>query len=98
MEPRSGQTERLRRTDPVFARGPDMRNHGVAHRKRNSATITGSTPAVMPEIDHCIGEGLESVVQLTEAIEAKQQPPELVFPSEHSSNRMESFVEYSGLK
>ena len=37
----------------------------------------------MPEIDHRVGEGLECVVQLTEAIKAKQQPPVLVSPSKH---------------
>jgi hypothetical protein len=38
----------------------------------------------MPEIDHRIGEGFEGVVQPTEAIKAKEQPPELVLPSEHA--------------
>ena len=52
----------------------------------------------MPEIDHCIGKGLECVVQLTEAIEAEQQAPELVLLSEHSFDCMKSFFEYSGLK
>jgi hypothetical protein len=33
--------------------------------------------AVVPEIDDRIGEGFECVVQLTEALEAKQQPAEL---------------------
>jgi hypothetical protein len=41
----------------------------------------------MPEIDHRIGQGLECVVDLTEAVEAKQQAPEPVFPSEHSVDR-----------
>ena len=31
----------------------------------------------MPEIDHRIGKGLECVMQLTETIKAKQEPPEL---------------------
>jgi hypothetical protein len=48
----------------------------------------------MSEIDHRIGQGLEGIVQLTEAIEAKQQSAELVFPSEHSFNRLKSFLKY----
>ena len=52
----------------------------------------------MPEIDHRIGKGLEGVVQLTEAIEAKQEPPELVFPSKHPLDRLESFLKYRRIK
>lgn len=77
---------------------PDMRPHGVARRKRNSASIAASAPTVVSEIDHCVGEGLECVVQLTEAIETKQQTPELVFPSEYTFNRLKPLFEYCGLK
>ena len=52
----------------------------------------------MPEIDHRIGKDLERVVQLTEAIEAQQQPPELVFPGEHSFNGLKPFLEYRRIK
>ena len=65
-------------SQPGFGHGPDVQDHGAARRKRNSTTTAGLGPAVVPEIDHRIGEGLECVVQLTEAIKAKQQPPELV--------------------
>ena len=71
---------------PGFGHGSDVQDHGAARRKRNSIMSAGSAPAVVPEIDHRVGEGLEGVVQLTEAIKAKQQPPELVFPSKHSFN------------
>src|SRR5260221_2413149 len=57
-----------------------------------------SAPAVVPEIDHRIGESFECVVQLTEAIEAKQQSPELVFPSEHPFDRPESLFKNSRLE
>src|ERR1700761_9596871 len=67
-------------------------------QKRNSITSARSAPAVVPEIDHRIGEGLECVVQLTEAIKAKQQPSVLVFPSEHSFNRVKALVKNSRLK
>jgi hypothetical protein len=47
--------------------------------------------------DHlCIGKDLEWVAQLAEAIEAEQQAPALVLPSEHSFHCMK--FEYSGLK
>src|SRR3954449_11239728 len=52
----------------------------------------------MPEIDHRIGKGLECVAYLTEAIEAKQQSPELVFPSKHPLDRLKSFLKYRWLK
>ena len=77
---------------PGLGHGSDVQNHGAARRKRNSTTTAGSAPAVVPEIDHRIGEGLECGVQLTEAIKAKQQPPVLVFPSKHSFNRVKSLV------
>jgi hypothetical protein len=34
----------------------------------------------MPQVDHRVGKGFEGVVQLTDALKAKQQAPELVFP------------------
>jgi hypothetical protein len=48
----------------------------------------------MPEVDHRVGKGFEGVVQLTETIKAKQEPAELVFPSEHSLDRLKSFLKY----
>ncbi len=44
----------------------------LAHRNRNSIVADELALAVVPEIDHRVGEGLECVVDLTEAIEAKQ--------------------------
>ena len=38
--------------------------------------------AEVPEVDHRIGQDLECVVQLADAIEAKQQAPEFVLPIE----------------
>jgi DNA-binding PadR family transcriptional regulator len=57
------------------------------------AILTGSVAQLhqdVPEVDHCIGQGFECVVHPTETIEAKQQSPELVFPSEHAFNRPEA--------
>src|SRR4051812_40103573 len=59
-------------------------------KRRNNREIS---LAVMPEIDHRIGQGLERVVQPTEPIKAQQQAPELVFPGEHPFDRLEPLVE-----
>jgi hypothetical protein len=48
----------------------------------------------MPEVDHRIGKGLECVMQLTETIKAKQEPPEFVFPGKHPLDRLQSFLKY----
>jgi hypothetical protein len=65
---------------------------------RNSITAGKSALAVVAEIDHRIGQGLECVVRLTEAIKTKQQSPELVFPGEHAFNRSEAFLKYRQFK
>ena len=52
-----------------------------------------SALAEMPQIDHRICQGFECVVQLTEAIEPKQQAPELVFPAKHTLDSMEPLFE-----
>ena len=57
-----------------------------------------STLAEVPQIDHCISQGLECVVQLTEAIESKQQAPELVFPAKHTLDSMEPLFENGGVE
>jgi hypothetical protein len=46
---------------------------------------TGLLPcAEVTQVDHCIGQGLKSVVQPTDSLEAHQQAPELIFPCEHT--------------
>jgi hypothetical protein len=45
----------------------------------------------MSQIDHCICQGLQGVVQLTSPFKAKQQPLEFVLPGEHVLNREKSF-------
>jgi len=55
----------MERTSRIPARCAEHKAHASAVR---------SVRAVVPEIDHRIGEGFECVVQLTEALEAKQQP------------------------
>ena len=65
----------------AFGRRAYKQKHGAAPPKLNPITADRSALAVVPEIDHCIGKRLERIVQLTEAIKAKQEPPELVFPS-----------------
>ena len=46
----------------------------------------------LPEIDHRIGKGFEGVMQLTEAIEARQEPAEFVFPSKNPLKRLKTFL------
>src|SRR5689334_24416675 len=65
---------------------------------RNPIIADRSAPAVMPEIDHRIGEGLEGVVQLTEALKTQQEPAELVFPSKYPLDRVKSFGKYRRVK
>jgi len=57
-----------------------------------------STLAEVPQIDHCISQGLECVVQLTEAIESKQQAAELIFPAEHTLDGVEPLFENGGVE
>ena len=61
-------------------------------------TADRSGLAVVPEIDHRIGKGLEGVVQLAEAIKAKQQAPELVFPSKHPLDRLKALLKDRRIK
>ena len=65
---------------------------------RNPIIADRSAPAVMPEIDHRIGEGLEGVVQLTETLKTKQEPAEFVLPSKHPLDRPKSFLKYRRVK
>jgi len=44
----------------------------------------------MPQVDHRIGQGLERVMQRTDAFEAQQQAPELVFPGKHALDGAET--------
>jgi hypothetical protein len=45
-----------------FGRDSDVQDHDATRRERNAVTTAGSASAVMPEIDHRIGECLECVV------------------------------------
>jgi hypothetical protein len=52
----------------------------------------------MPQIGHRIGQGFERVVQRTEAFEAQQQAPELVFPGKHALDGAKAFVKNGGIE
>ena len=59
----------------LFGNDAGERDRGARRRKEILPVAgggLGSDPAVVPEIDHRIGKGLEGVVQLAEAIKAKQ--------------------------
>src|SRR5580692_11188616 len=80
----------------LFGNDAGERDRGA--RRRNEILPVagggrGSRLAVVPEIDHRIGESLERVVQPTDAFEAKQQPAELVLPSKYPLDRAEALLE-----
>src|SRR5258708_20820000 len=74
----------MERTSRITAR--------CAGRETPASTVR-SGAAEMPEVDHRISQGLECVVQLAEAIEAKQQAPEFVLPAEDPLDGAEPFFE-----
>ncbi|HEY2609074.1 hypothetical protein P0D88_03525 [Paraburkholderia sp. RL18-103-BIB-C] len=60
-----------------------------AGRETRTST-TQSAAAVVPQIDHRIGQRLEGVVQMAEALEAQQQVTEPVFPAEKSRSMVQN--------
>jgi hypothetical protein len=59
----------------VFGHDADKRDRGVARRTEIQPVADSSRRsdlAVVPEIDHRVGEGLECVVQPADALEAQQ--------------------------
>jgi hypothetical protein len=76
-----------------FRDATDEQNHGAMHRTLNTFSRVKSAPAVVPQIDHCIGKGFECVVQLTETFKAQEQAPELVFPGEQPLDGTEPLFE-----
>src|SRR5476649_2527760 len=64
---------------------------GAPESKNGRRTRSGL--AVMPQVDHRVGEGFEGVVQLTDALKAKQQTPELIFPGKQPLDGTEPFFE-----
>src|ERR1700682_4166521 len=57
------------------------------------SSTTQSVAAVVPQIDHRVGERLERVVQVAQTLEAQQQAAELVFPGEDALDGAEAFIE-----
>ena len=58
----------------VFGHNVDKRDRGVAHRNENQPAADSGRRldlAVVPEIDHRVGEGLERVVHPTDALKAQ---------------------------
>lgn len=54
--------------------------------------------AEVPQVNHRIGQCLERVMQLAEAIESKQQAPELIFPAKHPLNGIEPRLKNGGVE
>jgi hypothetical protein len=53
----------------------------------------GSVPAVVPKIDHRVGERLERVVHVADAFEAQQQTAKLVLPGKDAFDGSEALLE-----
>ena len=82
------------------ASGPDLnkRDRGTVRRNEIPPVVRrgsgcGSDLAVVPEIDHCVSEGLERVMHPADAFEAQQEPAELVLPGKYSLDRPKALFE-----
>ena len=71
---------------------------GALPRNENQIYRLRLGRAVMPEVDHGISERFERIMHLTEALEAKQQAAELVFPRKDSLYGSKSFCKNFLLK
>ena len=74
-----------------------MRNRCTVrhHQKAPAARLA---LAKVPQVNHRIGQCLERVMQLAEAIESKQQAPELIFPAKHPLNGIEPLFKNGGIE
>jgi hypothetical protein len=80
----------------VFGHDADKWDRGVARRTEIQPVADSSRRsdlAVVPEIDHRVGEGLECVVQPADTLETQQWPPELVLRGKHPLDRPEALFE-----
>ncbi len=57
-----------------------------------------SGAAKMPKIDHCVGDCFQRVMQMTEPFKTKQQPLELVLPSEDPLDGEKALLKDLGIK
>src|SRR3978361_2204481 len=76
---------------PTWASRIATRNAGMNSSVSDSGR--GSGLAIVPEIDHRVGEGFDRVVEPSDALEAQQQPAELVFPGKDPLNYPEPLLE-----
>ena len=63
-----------------------------------SATALRLTLAKVPQVDHRVCENFEGIMQLTYAFKPKQQATELVLPTKHALDRVESLFENGGVE
>lgn len=82
-------------TIPSGFRGADERERGAMRcaGDETRALSARSAAAVVAQVDHGVGQRLERIVKLTDAIEAKQPAPKPVFPAEHALDRTKPFFE-----
>jgi hypothetical protein len=63
----------------------DERDPGAT--RRSGKSVRADLPAAeMPQIDQCVGQGFERIMQRADALEAQQQAAEFIFPGEHALN------------
>ena len=79
-----------------FCHHAGKRDRGGARRNEIPPVASsgrGSDLAVVSEIDHRVGQGLERIVQPADAFKAQQQPAELVLPGKHPLDGAEALLE-----
>jgi hypothetical protein len=64
----------------------------LASRPQRMRIARTSTLTEMPEIDHRVRQSFQGVVQFANPLEAHQQTPKLIFPSEDSFDSLKLFL------
>jgi hypothetical protein len=73
-------------------------HHPGASRHAEKNGIDRLPSAEVPQVDHRVSQGFQSVVQFTDAFEAQQQALEFVFPGEHPLDGVETLLENGGVE
>jgi hypothetical protein len=54
--------------------------------------------AEVPQIDHCVSERFESVVQIADVFETKQQAFKFILPRKHALDGFKTFFKNQGIE
>jgi hypothetical protein len=85
----------------AFEPGTGKQDRGATRRKEvppMAGSDRGSDLAVVPKIDHHVGERLECVVRPADALETQKQPAELVLRGKQPLDRPEALFEVGRLE